>query len=57
MKPSEGSRILELDAVRGIAAAMVLITHLPRGFWFGETGVDLFFVLSGFLITRIILKS
>lgn len=51
------ARIVELDAIRGIAAAMVLITHLPRGFWFGETGVDLFFVLSGFLITGIILRN
>jgi peptidoglycan/LPS O-acetylase OafA/YrhL len=50
-------RIVELDAVRGIAAVMVLVCHLPRGFWFGETGVDLFFALSGFLISGIILRN
>lgn len=50
-------RVLELDGVRGLAAFAVLLCHLPIGFWFGETGVDLFFVLSGYLITSIIRKS
>lgn len=54
---SPASRIPELDSIRGFAALAVLITHLPRGFWIGETGVDLFFILSGYLITSIILKN
>ena len=53
----EGSRLRELDGLRGLACLAVLACHLPRGFWLGKTGVDLFFVLSGFLITRIILQK
>ena len=49
----------ELDGIRGIAILLVIIYHcfpsgLTRGGW---VGVDLFFVLSGFLITGILIDS
>lgn len=50
------NRILPLDGLRGIAVAMVLAQHL-WGWMNGWIGVDVFFVLSGFLITTILLKE
>src|SRR5436305_15046694 len=46
-----------LDGVRGIAIAIVVAFHAfgwPAG---GTLGVDLFFVLSGFLITTLLLEE
>jgi peptidoglycan/LPS O-acetylase OafA/YrhL len=50
------SHIPQLDGLRGVAIAGVLAFHFH---WFnlGWTGVVLFFVLSGYLITRILLES
>jgi peptidoglycan/LPS O-acetylase OafA/YrhL len=46
-----------LDGLRGIAIAIVVAYHAfgyPLGGWLG---VDLFFVLSGFLITTLLLEE
>src|ERR1700730_2320684 len=77
-RPVVRSRIPELDGLRGIAIALVVVFHyfyfsptpdyhrtglvyrlflyLERVIAFGWTGVDLFFVLSGFLIGGILLE-
>src|SRR5580704_17000760 len=56
------SRILELDGLRAIAILLVLGCHYPgyaNHLWripeFGWIGVDIFFALSGYLITTILL--
>jgi peptidoglycan/LPS O-acetylase OafA/YrhL len=66
-------RIPELDGIRGLAILLVILCHYvgnpdhaPLGFWVhrfllaftvGWSGVDLFFVLSGFLIGGILLDA
>lgn len=60
-----GRRVSELDGVRGIAVILVLLFHFTGPYWTvhpdafssrvlsaGWIGVDLFFVLSGYLVTR-----
>jgi peptidoglycan/LPS O-acetylase OafA/YrhL len=62
-------RIPSLDGLRGIAILLVVLGHLAGARYFfgaavmaplgdlGNLGVRLFFVISGFLITRLLLKE
>ena len=63
-QPSKTSRLVELDALRGLAAVAVVLYHychrfpakygaqfaFLHDFWWGCYGVQVFFILSGFVI-------
>jgi len=60
-------RLAALDVLRGVAILLVLFNHMPTKdlHWsllsgirsFGWTGVDLFFVLSGYLISSLLFRE
>src|ERR1700754_2595070 len=53
-------RLRELDFLRGIAIILVLMRHIPLSSYttnLGWIGVDLFFVLSGFLVSGLLFKE
>lgn len=64
-------RLENIQALRGVAALMVLFAHvkeaegdyggasalLPHSFYMGVTGVDLFFLISGFVMAHVTLSA
>jgi len=59
-------RIPSLDGVRALAVVLVLYAHaqhsvnfpaIPKPYWIGWLGVNIFFALSGFLITTLMVRE
>ena len=60
MEQSVNNRIQGLDELRGIAIVLVLIHYLDwvfGNYQLGGFAVDLFFIISGFLIGKILLDD
>jgi peptidoglycan/LPS O-acetylase OafA/YrhL len=57
--PRPPTRYAGLDGLRAIAVALVVVYHLFPQSWVrgGFIGVDVFFVISGFLITTLLLRE
>jgi peptidoglycan/LPS O-acetylase OafA/YrhL len=63
VRVSAPTRIPSLDGIRAVAIGLVIISHFSKDYGWGDPldlgslGVRIFFVISGFLITGLLLKE
>ena len=57
MKSSHLPYRADIDGLRAVAVLSVVFCHAGLGFSGGFVGVDVFFVISGYLITLLILRD
>jgi peptidoglycan/LPS O-acetylase OafA/YrhL len=50
------SQILEIDSLRGLSALLIILSHISF-LQFASGGINIFFVISGYLIAHISLKN
>jgi len=56
-KEKPGSHRRDIDGLRAVAVLLVMLHHAGLGFHGGFVGVDVFFVISGYLITTILVRE
>ena len=54
---SESHRLSHIQGLRGVSVLLILLFHADFIFRGGFVGVDIFFVISGFVITRMLLRE
>ena len=54
---SESHRLPHIQGLRGISVLFIILYHAGFSFRGGFVGVDIFFVISGFVITRMLMRE
>ena len=54
---SESHRLPHIQGLRGISVLLIILFHAGFNFRGGFVGVDIFFVISGFVITRMLMRE
>ncbi|MGZ6957735.1 MAG: acyltransferase family protein, partial [Acidimicrobiia bacterium] len=55
--PSERTHRADIQGLRALAVVLVVLFHADFGFSGGFIGVDVFFVISGFVITNLLTRE